>query len=135
MNESGIALEEKTKEERFEKYETLLSSQLENDKTLHLIMKKLHEQKISWKLHGRNSPRWAFDCVNDGSKVDVNVSQLMRYVIRYNNLISFIVLKKRIRLKKAFGSYLKNNGIYGIYGLYCIVVFKQNISCSTIGST
>ncbi len=52
-----------------------------------------------------------FYCVNDGSKVDVNVSQLMRYVICYNNLISFIVFKKRIRLKKTFGSYFKNNGI------------------------
>jgi hypothetical protein len=74
-------LEEKTKEERFEKYETLPSSQLENDKTLHLIMKILHEPIISWKLRGRHSPCWAFYCVNDGSKVDVNVSQLMRYVI------------------------------------------------------
>ncbi len=25
-----------------------------DDETLHLIMKQLHEQKISWKLHGRN---------------------------------------------------------------------------------
>ncbi len=111
MNESGIASEEKTKEKRFERYETLPSSQLKNDKILHLIMNKLHEQRISWKLHGINSPCWAFYCVNDGSKVDVNVSQLMRYVICYNNLISFIVFKKRIRLKKTFGSYFKNNGI------------------------
>jgi hypothetical protein len=32
---------------------------------------------------------WAFYYVNGGSKVDVNVSQLMHCLIYYNNLTSF----------------------------------------------
>jgi len=38
MNEKKIALEEKIEEENYER-----------PKTLHSIMKKLHEQKINWK--------------------------------------------------------------------------------------
>jgi len=39
-------------------------------------------------------------CVNDGSKMDVNVPQLMHYVIFYNNLMSFIIFNQKTRLKK-----------------------------------
>ncbi len=47
MNEGEIALEEKTKEEKCERFKTLPSSLSNNDETLHLIMKKLHEQRFS----------------------------------------------------------------------------------------
>jgi hypothetical protein len=47
MNESEIALEEKNKEERCERFKKLPSSLSNNDETLHLIIKKLHEQRFS----------------------------------------------------------------------------------------
>jgi hypothetical protein len=52
LNESEIAFEEITKEERFNKFETLPNSQSNNDETLHLIMKKLHDQRIVGNLMG-----------------------------------------------------------------------------------
>jgi hypothetical protein len=48
---------------------------------MQLFMKKIHfKQRASWKLHGRNSPTWAF-FFNDESKVDVKVSQIMCFVL------------------------------------------------------
>jgi hypothetical protein len=46
-NEGEIALEDKTKEKKCERIKTLPSSLSNNDETLHLIMKKLHEQRFS----------------------------------------------------------------------------------------
>jgi hypothetical protein len=63
-------------------------------------MKNLHEQKISQKPYGRNFMCLGIYCVNDGSKVDVNVPQLMHYVIFYNNLMSSKIFNQRTRLKK-----------------------------------
>lgn len=54
LNESEIAFEEITKEGRFNKFETLPNSQSNNDETLHLIMKKLHDQRIVGNLMGKN---------------------------------------------------------------------------------
>jgi hypothetical protein len=36
------------------------SFQFKNHHTMQLIMKKLHEQRLNWKPHGKNSPTWAF---------------------------------------------------------------------------
>ncbi len=46
--------------------EIFSSSQLENDDTMQLIMKKLHEQMLKWKPCGKNSSTCTFFCVNDG---------------------------------------------------------------------
>jgi hypothetical protein len=40
---------------------------------MQLIMKKLHEQRLTWRPHGINSPTWVFFCVNDETLVDVKV--------------------------------------------------------------
>jgi hypothetical protein len=93
-------LEEKTKVERCERFKTLQSSLSNNDETLHLIVKKLHEQRFSWKLHGINSLYPTFYFVNDGSKMNVDVPQLMCCVICYNNVVFFIVFNQRGRLTK-----------------------------------
>jgi hypothetical protein len=34
---------------------------------------------------------WEFYYVNDGSKVNVNVPQLMRFVVYYDSLVSFAI--------------------------------------------
>jgi hypothetical protein len=55
----------------------------------HVILKKLHEQRI--KPPGRNSLCWAFYCVNDGSKVDVNILQLICCMVCYRYPMFLII--------------------------------------------
>ncbi len=57
MNESEIRLNEIIEGERFK---GIPNFQLENDDTMQLFMKKLHEQKLKWKPHGINSWTWVF---------------------------------------------------------------------------
>jgi hypothetical protein len=48
------------------KVEEIPSSQLENDDTMQLVMKKLHEQMLKWIPHGKKISTCAIFCVNDG---------------------------------------------------------------------
>jgi hypothetical protein len=52
-----------------------------------------------------------FFCINDESKVDVEIPQIMHYMLCYEKLISFAILKWRARLRKGLVSYFKSNGI------------------------
>jgi hypothetical protein len=36
------------------------SFQFKHDDIMQLIMKKLHEQRLNWKPHGKKFPTWAF---------------------------------------------------------------------------
>jgi hypothetical protein len=81
---------------------------------LHLIIKNLYEQKIYWKPHDINFLCWAFYYVNGGSKVDVNVSQLMHCLIYYDNLTAFVIINQRTRLMKSLVSCFKSNGIIAL---------------------
>ncbi len=54
---------------------------------------------------------WAFDCVNDGSKVHVDISHVMHYVICSNNPMFFVIFNKRTRLIKGLMFHFKSNGI------------------------
>jgi hypothetical protein len=49
-----------------------------------LSFKNLHEQKMKWNPHGRNYPIWVFSCINDESKVDVQIPQVVLYVTKSN---------------------------------------------------
>jgi len=40
-------------------------------------LKKLHAQKLFWKLNSINALCWAFLCVNDNNKVDLIAPQIM----------------------------------------------------------
>jgi hypothetical protein len=57
MNESEIRLNERIEGERFK---GIPNFQLENDDTMQLFMKKLHEQRLKLKPHGINSSTWVF---------------------------------------------------------------------------
>jgi hypothetical protein len=46
MNENEIKLKERIEGERSKK---ILNFQLENDDTMQLIMKKIHEQRLKWR--------------------------------------------------------------------------------------
>jgi hypothetical protein len=45
--------------------------ELENDDTMQLIIKQLHEQKLKCKPHGKNFQLGLFFCVNDESPINV----------------------------------------------------------------
>ncbi len=61
MNKSELALSKtKLRRKGCNRSKTLQSSQSNNNETLPLIMKKLHEQRYSWKPHGKNSLYWTF---------------------------------------------------------------------------
>jgi hypothetical protein len=55
MNESEIRLNERIEGGRFK---GITNFQLENHDTMQLFMKKLHEQRLKWRPHGRNSSTW-----------------------------------------------------------------------------
>jgi hypothetical protein len=44
---------------------------------------------------------WVFYYVNDGSKVNVNVPQLMHFVVYYDSPVSFAIFNERTRLRNA----------------------------------
>jgi hypothetical protein len=52
MNESEVRLEEINEGERSRE---IPSSQSNNDDIMQLIMKKLHNQRLKWRPHGKNS--------------------------------------------------------------------------------
>jgi hypothetical protein len=60
MNEYKLSMVGMNEDKRLERSNTLPNSQLKNDDSLELILKKLHEQKIKWRLRTRNSLSWAF---------------------------------------------------------------------------
>jgi hypothetical protein len=74
MNENEIRLKEIIEGERFKE---IPSSQSNNDDIMQLIMKKLSDQRLKWRPHGKNSATWAFLCVGDKSLVDVKVPHVM----------------------------------------------------------
>jgi hypothetical protein len=84
MNESEIALvNERSEDERFKVWD--ITKFIMTNQTLHLILENLHLQGISCKPHGRNYLSWTFYYVNDGSKMNVNASQLICCMVCCNN--------------------------------------------------
>lgn len=77
-------------------------------------MKILHEHIISCKPHGINLFCWTFYCVDDRSKLDVDIPQLICCVISYNDPMSFTIFTQRTRLKKGLVFYFKNNGLIAL---------------------
>jgi hypothetical protein len=51
-----------------------------------------------------------FFCINNESKVDVEIPQIIHCMLCYEKLISFTILKWRARSRKGLVSYFKNNG-------------------------
>jgi hypothetical protein len=74
-------------------------------------MKKLHEQWLKWRPHGRNFLALAFLCANDESLVDVKVPQVMCCIFCYNRLLGHVILEQKTRLKKNLVLYFKSNGL------------------------
>jgi hypothetical protein len=65
-----------------------------------LTLKNLREQKVKWRPHGRNDHTWVFSYINDKSKVDVQIPQVMCYMLCYEKLISYKILEQITRLRK-----------------------------------
>lgn len=49
---------------------------------MQLFMKKLHEQRLKWRPHGRNSSTWVFFYVNERLLVDVKVPHPLYVVLQ-----------------------------------------------------
>jgi hypothetical protein len=65
-----------------------------------LTLKNLREQKMKWGPHGRNDHTQAFSYINDKSKVDVQIPQVMCYMLCYEKLIRYKILEQITRLRK-----------------------------------
>jgi hypothetical protein len=85
INDNEIFVEERSKEERIEESMTTPNSMWENENSMKLTFKNLHEQKMKWRPHGRNYHAWVFSYINDESKVDVQIPQVMCYMLCYEN--------------------------------------------------
>ncbi len=59
--------------------------------------KKQYVQRNKWKNHNRIAICWAFYYINDNQKVDVKVSQTMKCILCYNNIVLESNLKTQAR--------------------------------------
>ncbi len=84
-------------------------------------MKKLHEQQLKWRPHGRNFLALALLCANDESLVDVKVPQVMCCIFCYNKLLGHVILEQKTRLKKNLVLYFRSNGL---------ITLKKNVIVS-----
>jgi hypothetical protein len=51
------------------------------------ILRKLHAQRLFWKLNYVNALCWAFYCVIHNKKIDLIIHQIMCFILYYNNPI------------------------------------------------
>jgi hypothetical protein len=58
------------------------------------MMKKLHEQRLKWKPHGKNSSTWAFLCVDDESLIHVKMPQVMSCMMCCSRILNHALLNK-----------------------------------------
>jgi hypothetical protein len=100
-------------------------------------LQTLYAQRKIWKGHNRNATCWAFCCVNNDKKIDLENLQVMRCLLCYNSLIHVISLNTKER--KWLITYYKT---YGIIVLkkhadndHAIIVkkFKEEINVLTRG--
>ncbi len=88
---------------------TSKNPQNEREQEMQINLKKLQAQRKSQKPHGRLSLCWNFYRVNDNAKVDLKNTQIMCYIICYQEPIIRINLK--IQAKKGLIFYYKTNRI------------------------
>jgi len=58
-----------------------------NEEIMKENLRKLHAQRLFWKLHNINALCWALLCVNDNNEVDLIALQIMRWIFCYNSLV------------------------------------------------
>jgi hypothetical protein len=69
----------------------------------------LHAQRKNWQSHGRLSLCWRFYCVNDNTRIDLENTQIMHYILCYQELIIRINLKIQARKRLIFYYKKRNN--------------------------
>jgi hypothetical protein len=65
--------------------------------------------KKKWCPHNINALCWSFYCVNDNSKVNLDVPQMKRYLFCHSQPI--VSMNSRKKLKKGLITYYKTSGI------------------------
>jgi hypothetical protein len=58
----------------------------EKEEQMKVNLKKLHAQRKNKQPCGRLSLCWSFYCVNDNTKIDLESTQIMHYILCYKNL-------------------------------------------------
>jgi hypothetical protein len=61
---------------------------------MQLIKKKLHEERLKWRPHGKNLQIGHF-CVNHQSPIDVNVPHVMCCILCYSRLVGHAILEQK----------------------------------------
>jgi hypothetical protein len=88
---------------------TNMNPKNEREKQMKINLKKLHAQRKIWRSHVRLSLCWSFYYVNDNVKIDIENTQIMHYILCYQEPI--IGINLRIQTRKRLIFYYKKNGI------------------------
>jgi hypothetical protein len=86
----------------------IVSRECDEEKSKH-ILQELQIQRKKWRPHNRNAICWSFYSVNDNSKVNLYVPQMMHCLLCYFQPI--ISMNSRKRLRKRLISYYNTSDI------------------------
>jgi len=84
-------------------------SRVYNEKKIKQILQQLQTQRKKWHPHNINAFCWSFYWVNDNSKVNLDVPQMMHCLLCHSQPIVSMNLRKQ--LKKGLVTYYKTSGI------------------------
>ncbi len=77
------------------------------------ILQQLQIQRKKKCLDNRNAICWSFYCVNDNSKVNLDVPQMMRCLLCHFQFV--VSVNSRKQLRKGLVTYYKTSGITCMY--------------------
>lgn len=79
-------------------------------------LKKLHAQRIFWKLHRTTSLCWVFYYVNDNQEVNVKHANIMCHILCYNGMVN--ICNPRTQARNELISYYKTNGVTSLKNIW-----------------
>jgi hypothetical protein len=91
------------------KIETNMNLENGKEEEMKINLKKIHAQRKCWQPHGRLYLCWSFYYVNDDTEIDLENTQIMHYILCYQEPI--IGINSRIQVRKGLIFYYKINGI------------------------
>jgi hypothetical protein len=65
-----------------------------DEKKIKQILQQLQTHRKKWHPPNRNAFCWSFYCVNDNSKVNLNVPQMMCSLLCHSQLVVFVNSRK-----------------------------------------
>jgi hypothetical protein len=80
-----------------------------NEKKIKWILQQLQTKRKKWHPNNKNACCGSFYCVNDNSKVNLDVPQMIRCLLCHFQLV--VSMNSRKRLRKGLVTYYKTSGI------------------------